>query len=131
MASVLNHTSFLTSTRLAFKLRGLLYTRSRFVCDTNQLHSCFYDLEMDSTQTSDRLQDLYLTGVRPNQKDIGVGAYGKVFEVEFGGIICAAKEVHSILVQSVRKEEFDAIKMIFLRNVSEAVLWDIPILLHF
>ena len=84
------------------------------MCDTNQLHSCFYDLEMDSTQTSDRLQDLYLTGVRPNGKDIGVGAYGKVFEVEFGGIICAAKEVHSILVQSVRKEEFDAIKNDFL-----------------
>ena len=69
---------------------------------------------MDSTQTSDRLQDLYLTGVTPNGKDIGVGAYGKVFEVEFGGIICAAKEVHSILVQGVRPEEFAAIKKAFL-----------------
>ena len=41
---------------------------------------------MDNAQASDRLQDLYLTEVRPNGKDIGVGAYGKVFVVE-----CTAK----------------------------------------
>ena len=69
---------------------------------------------MDNAQAADRLQDLYLTGVRPNGNDIGVGAYGKVFEVEFGGIICAAKEVHSILVQGVRREEFEATKKAFL-----------------
>ena len=66
---------------------------------------------MDNTQESDRLQDLYLTGVRPNGKDIGVGAYGRVFEVEYCGTIFAAKEVHSILVQG---EEFEATKKAFL-----------------
>ena len=50
------------------------------------------------SQTTDRLQDLYLTGVKPNGRDIGVGAYGRVFEVEYCGTICAAKEVHSILI---------------------------------
>ena len=57
--------------------------------------------KLDSTRESDRVRDLYLTGVRPNGKDIGVGAYGRVFEVEYCGNIFAAKEVHSILVQGV------------------------------
>ena len=69
---------------------------------------------MDYTQESDRLQDLYLTGVRPNGKEIGVGSYGKVFEVEYCGMVYAAKEVHSILVQGVRREEFEATKKAFL-----------------
>ena len=54
---------------------------------------------MDNTQESDRLRDLYLTGVRSNGRHIGVGAYGRVFEVEYCGTVCAAKEVHPILVQ--------------------------------
>ena len=62
---------------------------------------------MDNAQVSDRLQDLCLTGVRPNGKDIGVGAYGKVFEVEFVGSVYAGKEIHSILVQGVRRGEFE------------------------
>ena len=56
---------------------------------------------MKNAQASDQLQDLYLTGVRPNGKDIGVGAYGKVFEVECFGTVYAAKEIHPILVQGV------------------------------
>ena len=46
--------------------------------------------------TTDKLQDLYLTEVKPNGRDIGVGAYRRVFEVEYCVTICAAKEVHSI-----------------------------------
>ena len=76
---------------------------------------------MDNAQVSDHLQDLYLTGVTPNGKDIDVGVYGKVFEVECFGIICAAKEIYSVLVQGVRREEFEATKKAFLLNVSEAV----------
>ena len=49
--------------------------------------------------------------MRPNGKDIGVGAYGRVFEVEYCGTIFAAKEIHSILVQG---EEFEATKKAFL-----------------
>ena len=61
-----------------------------------------------------RLRDLYLTGVIPNGKDIGVGAYGRVFEVDYCGRVYAAKEIHSILVQGVRREEFEATKKAFL-----------------
>jgi len=39
--------------------------------------------EMDNTQESNRLQDLYLKGVRPNGKDIGVGAYGRESDCQF------------------------------------------------
>ena len=69
---------------------------------------------MDNAHISDRLRDLYLTGVIPNGKDIGVGAYGRVFEVECCGTVYAAKEVNSILVQGVRREEFEATKNAFL-----------------
>ena len=62
----------------------------------------------------DRLQDLYLTGVKPNGKDIGVGAYGRVFEVEYCGTVFAAKEVHSILLQGVGQEEFETTRQSFL-----------------
>ena len=67
---------------------------------------------MDNAQAADRLQHLYLTGVRPNGKHIGVGVYGKVFEVECLGTVYAAKEIHSILVQG--REEFEATKKAFL-----------------
>ena len=69
---------------------------------------------MDDTKESDQLQHLYLTGVKPNGRDIGAGAYGRVFEVEYCGSIFAAKQVHSILVQGVRREEFKTIKKAFL-----------------
>ena len=68
---------------------------------------------MDITKES-RLQDIYLTGVEPNGKDIGIGSYGRVFEVECFGTVYAAKEIHSILVRGVRREEFEATKKAFL-----------------
>ena len=61
---------------------------------------------MNNAQASDRFQHLYLTGVKPNGKDIGVGTYGKVFEVNVDGnslpAAGTAKEIHSIVVQGVR-----------------------------
>ena len=69
---------------------------------------------MDNAKASELLQHLYLTGVRPNGKNIGVGAYGRVFEVEFCGTIYAAKEIHPILVHNVRREDFEATREAFL-----------------
>ena len=65
---------------------------------------------MDNNTESDRLRDLYITGVRPNGNRIGVGAYGTVYEVEYCGTVFAAKEIHPILVQGVRQEKFEATK---------------------
>ena len=69
---------------------------------------------MAHIQALDRLKDLYLTGVTPNGKEIGVGAFGKVFEVEYCGTVFAAKEIHPILIQTSRREEFEVVKKAFL-----------------
>ena len=42
---------------------------------------------------------LILHRVNPTGKEIGRGAYGRVFEVEYEGTLCAAKEVHTLLLQ--------------------------------
>ena len=70
---------------------------------------------MDSISGSERLRHLYLTGVRPTGRDIGTGAYGRVFEVEFCGTLYAAKEIHPILVaEGVGREGFDRMKEMFI-----------------
>ena len=43
--------------------------------------------------------DLTLYDVNPTGKEIGRGAYGRVFEVNYQGTLCAAKVVHSILLE--------------------------------
>jgi len=86
---------------------------------------------MVDVSESDRLQHLYLTGVRPNGKDIGVGAYGRVFEVEYCGNIYAAKEVHSILVQGVTQEEFEGTKKAFLNECIQSSALSHPNVVQF
>jgi len=72
--------------------------------------------KMDSTRESDCLQHLYLTGVTPNGNNIGVGAYGRVFEVEFCGALYAAKKIHSALVEGVEREGFESMKKMFIEE---------------
>ena len=67
----------------------------------------------------------------PNGKDIGVGAYGRVFEVEHCGSVCAAKEIHSILVQGVRREEFEATEKAFLIECVRSGSLSHPNIVHF
>jgi len=69
--------------------------------------------------------------VRPNGKDIGVGAYGRVFEVEYCGTVCAAKEVHSILVQGVSREEFETTQRTFLNECVRSGSLSHPNIVHF
>ena len=64
-------------------------------------------------------------------KNIGVGSYGKVFEVEFVGTVYAAKEIHSILVQGVRREEFEATKKAFLTKCIRSSSLSHPNVVHF
>ena len=50
-------------------------------------------------------------------EEIGRGAYGKVYTVKYCGLICAAKEIHSILVgDDVGEEERRHVKEGFLRE---------------
>ena len=46
----------------------------------------------------DVVKHLIITGVRFTDRELGRGAYGRVFAVEYNGVTCAAKEIHPILV---------------------------------
>ena len=63
---------------------------------------------------------LILHGVNPTGKEIGRGAYGRVFEVDYEGTLCAAKEVHAILLQYAQGDDLQKIKDDFL---SECQIW--------
>ena len=52
--------------------------------------------------------------------ELGNGSYGKVYEVDYSGKLCAAKEVHSLLLQLASTEGAAKLKDDFLR---ECHLW--------
>ena len=63
---------------------------------------------------------LILHGVNTTGKEIGRGAYGRVFEVDYAGTLCAAKEVHALLLQYAHVKDLQKIKDDFL---SECQIW--------
>ena len=49
-----------------------------------------------------------LKGVKSlNSKELGRGAYGKVYAVKYCQTVCAAKEIHSVLIDDEDVEEAD------------------------
>jgi len=52
--------------------------------------------------------------VKPNGVKIGVGAYGRVFEVDFCGDVYAAKEIHPVLMEGVEPAGFERMKRMFI-----------------
>ena len=63
---------------------------------------------------------LVLHGIIPTGREIGRGAYGRVFEVNYAGTICAAKEVHALLLQYALGDDLQKIKGDFL---TECHIW--------
>ena len=63
---------------------------------------------------------LILHGVNPTGNEIGRGAYGRVFEVKYEGTLCAAKEVHALLLQYAQGDNLQKIKDDFL---NECQIW--------
>ena len=61
-----------------------------------------------------------LNDVETTGKQIGKGAYGRVVEVCVHGMSCAAKEVHSILIENVTPDEFEATKASFLNECAKS-----------
>ena len=49
-------------------------------------------------------------------QQLGCGAYGRVYTVKYAGTICAAKEVHSILIQSASAEERQKVHKQFIEE---------------
>ena len=60
---------------------------------------------------------LVLTGITPlYDNELGRGAYGRVYEVKYHQMICAAKEIHGILVEDVGEAERRRIVDLFLQE---------------
>ena len=57
-------------------------------------------------------------------KEIGRGAYGRVFEVKYEGAVCAAKEIHELLLNSqyMYSNPIQRLKDNFLR---ECQIWSV------
>ena len=67
-----------------------------------------------------RLNLLELANVRATGKVIGKGAFGRVIEVRVHETLCAAKEIHSILIEDVTSREFEGTKQLFLNECANA-----------
>ena len=80
---------------------------------------------------SDQLKNLTLEDVIPLNKELGRGAYGKVFTVKYLGLSCAAKEIHSLLIDGVNPEEKKAIKNGFIRECYHSSLIRHPNIVQF
>ena len=86
---------------------------------------------MASNDFSDQLKDLTLEAVIPQNKQLGRGAYGKVFTVNHVGLPCAAKEIHSLLLDGVSVEDKKAIKNAFIRECYHSSLIRHPNIVQF
>ena len=72
-----------------------LFSKWRIICKATP-----YDHE--EMAFYDNFEDLELKGVKELDHDeLGRGAYGRVYAVKYCETICAAKEIHSILVEGV------------------------------
>ena len=71
---------------------------------------------MASKDVSALLKDVTIEGVVPIDKELGRGAYGRVFTVKYCGLVCAAKEIHPILIEGVNPAEKKAIIDNFIRE---------------
>ena len=86
---------------------------------------------MASKDLTDQLKDLTIENVIPQNKELGRGAYGKVFSVDFLGLPCAAKEIHSLLLDGISAEEKKAIKDGFIRECYHSSLIRHPNIVQF
>ena len=69
---------------------------------------------MTTSTVTTSWDSLILHGVSPTGREIGRGAYGRVFEVNYEGTLCAAKEVHAILLQYAQGDDLQKITDNFL-----------------
>ena len=86
---------------------------------------------------SDQLKDLTIS---PSQvqstgesvgREIGRGAYGRVFTAKYCGLICAAKEIHSLLVEGVGQQQQQSVREGFLRECQHCSVLNHPNIVRF
>ena len=82
--------------------------------------------------TGESIQGFVLKGVTPlNRKELGRGAYGKVYEVKYCETVCAAKEIHSILIEEVGETERRLTIESFLRECRQCSMLRHPNVIQF
>ena len=82
--------------------------------------------------TGESVQDFVLKGVTSlNHKELGRGAYGKVYAVKYCQTICAAKEIHSILIEDVGEAERRLTIQSFLRECRQCSMLRHPNVIQF
>ena len=80
----------------------------------DQLKDAVSGLKIGSSNLE--LKGVTLKNVVPLNEELGRGAYGSVFTVKHGGVVCAAKKIHPILIENVSPEEKQKIKNDFIRE---------------
>ena len=65
---------------------------------------------------------MILHGVKSTEREIGRGAYGRVFEVEYENAQYAAKEVHALLLEYAENDQ-NALQKIIDSFINECHIW--------
>ena len=82
--------------------------------------------------SSESIQGFVLKGVTSlNRKILGRGAYGKVYAVKYCQTVCAAKEIHSILIEDVGETESRRTIESFLRECRQCSMLRHPNVIQF
>lgn len=87
---------------------------------------------MASSNVDSLLKDVTIKGVTPvRNKELGRGAYGRVFTVKFRGNFCAAKEIHPALIDRASPVEKKAIIDNFIRECHQCSIICHPNIVQF
>ena len=82
--------------------------------------------------SGESIQGFVLKGVTSlNREELGRGAYGKVYAVKYCEAICAAKEIHSILIEDVGEAERRRTIDSFLRECRQCSMLRHPNVIQF
>ena len=82
--------------------------------------------------SGESIQRFVLKGVTSlNRKELGRGAYGKVYAVKYCQTVCAAKEIHSILIEDVGETERRLTIESFLRECRQCSMLRHPNVIQF
>ena len=76
-------------------------------------------------------KSLELKGITSIDEELGRGAYGRVFGVKYCEMICAAKEIHSVLVEGVGEAEMHRTIESFLRECHQCSTLRHPNIIQF
>ena len=82
--------------------------------------------------SGESIRGFVLKEVTPlNHNELGRGAYGKVYEVKYCETVCAAKEIHSILIEDVGETERRLTIESFLRECRQCSMLRHPNVIQF